>query len=77
MLTKMVLRLSKKQTVISGNSYDEKKRKENNFAFIDSQNLNLGVRAQITRFVADIKNKVQKKKDPDKDETSSGHYFRS
>ncbi|OGG45476.1 hypothetical protein A2673_02445 [Candidatus Kaiserbacteria bacterium RIFCSPHIGHO2_01_FULL_50_13] len=69
--------------------------KENNYAFIDSQNLNLGVRAQrweldfarfrvyradflpYTRFVADIRNKVQKKKDPDEDKTSSGHPFRS
>ena len=30
-----------------------------------------------TRFVADIRNKVQKKKDPDEDKTSSGHPFRS
>ena len=30
-----------------------------------------------TRFVADIKNKVQKKKDPNEDKTSPGHYFRS
>lgn len=30
-----------------------------------------------TRFVSDIRNKVQKKKDPDGDGTSSGHSFRS
>lgn len=30
-----------------------------------------------TRFVADIKNKVEKKKDPDEDKTSPGHPFRS
>ncbi|OHB22420.1 MAG: hypothetical protein A2939_02565 [Parcubacteria group bacterium RIFCSPLOWO2_01_FULL_48_18] len=30
-----------------------------------------------TRFVADIRNKVQKKKDPDEDKTSSGQPFRS
>jgi len=30
-----------------------------------------------TRFVTDIRNKVQKKKDPDEDKTSSGSSFRS
>ncbi|MBU6500828.1 MAG: NYN domain-containing protein [Patescibacteria group bacterium] len=30
-----------------------------------------------TRFVADIRNMVQKKKDPDEDKTLSGHPFRS
>jgi len=58
------------------------RKQENNYAFIDSQNLNLGVRARgweldFARFVADIRNKVQKKKDPDEDKTSSGHPFRS
>ena len=30
-----------------------------------------------TRFIPDIRNKVQKKKDPDEDKTSPGHPFRS
>jgi len=61
--------------------------KENNFAFIDSQNLNLGVCAQgweldFARFRVYLKDKYDIAKaflckDPDKDKTSSGHPFRS